>query len=150
NYATAHQWYGELLSHLARHEESLAELRRALEIDPLSLIINVWYGNSLFYSRRYNDAIAQLKKTLELDAGFAWTHQSLANAYQARGNYAEAVKEFARYQELNGEQQIAAQVRDSFAKGGWQGFLRAMTGEQRPASLSGYEKVIFLAALGEK
>ena len=150
NYATAHQWYGELLSHLARHEESLAELQRALEIDPLALIINVWYGNSLFYARRYDDAIAQLKKTLELDAGFARTHQSLANIYQAKGQYAEAVEEFAKYQELSGEQQTAAQVRESFAKGGWQGFLRAMTGEQLPTNLSGYEKVVFLAALGEK
>jgi TolB-like protein len=150
NYATAHQWYGEMLSHLARHDEAVAQLRLALEIDPLALIINVWYGNSLFYARQYNDAIAQLKKTLELDAGFAVTHQSLARVYQARGNYAEAVEEFARYQELNGEQQTATQVRESFAKGGWQGFLRAMTGEQRPPNLSEYEKVVFLAALGEK
>lgn len=150
NYATAHQWYGEMLSHLGRHEEAFAELRLALEIDPLALIINVWYGNSLFYARRYNDAIAQLKKTLELDPGFARTHQSLASVYQVRGNYAEAVEEFARYQELTGEQETAARVRESFAKSGWQGFLRAMTEESRPANVSGYEKVVFLAALGEK
>jgi Predicted integral membrane protein len=150
NYATAHQWYGEMLSHLARHEEAFAELRRALEIDPLALIINVWYGNSLFYARRYDDAIAQLKKTLELDAGFAKTHQSLANIYQAKGNYAEAVEEFAKYQELTGEQHTAAQIRESFARGGWQGFLRAMTLEQRLPNLLEYEKVVFLAALGEK
>ena len=67
-----------------------------------------------------------------------------------RRNYAEAIEEFAKYQELNGEGQTAAQVRESFAKGGWQGFLRAMTGEQRPANLSGYEKVVFHAALGDK
>lgn len=150
NYATAHQWYGEMLSHLGRHEESQAELHRALEIDPLALIINVWYGNSLFYARRYDDSLAQLKKTLELDAGFAITHQSLARVYQARGDYAEAVEEFAKYKELTGEQQTAALIRESFAKDGWQGFLRAMTGKQRPANLSGYEKVVFLAALGEK
>ncbi len=150
NYATAHQWYGEMLSHSARHEESIAQLRCALSIDPFSLIINVWYGNSLYYARRYNDAIAQLKKTLELDDRFALTHQSLANVYQATGNYTEAVEEFAKYQELIGELQTAAQIRKSFAAAGWTGFLRAMTGESRPANVSRYERVGFLAALGEK
>jgi len=150
NYATAHQWYGEMLSHLGRHDEATAQLRLALEIDPLSLIINVMYGNILFYARRYDEAIAQLKKTLELDNNFAITHQCLARIYQARGNYADAVAEFARYQELISDQETATQVRESFVKGGWQGFLRAMTGEHRPANLSAYERVVFLAALGEK
>src|SRR5438445_1620691 len=58
NYATAHQWYGELLTHLGRHEESLAEMRRALQIDPLSLIINRAYGESYLFARRYDEAIA--------------------------------------------------------------------------------------------
>src|SRR6266404_6446259 len=46
NYATAHQWYGILLFDLARNEESQAELRWALEIDPLSVIINLYYADS--------------------------------------------------------------------------------------------------------
>src|SRR5215510_4124598 len=150
NYATAHQWYGEMLSHLAKHEEALAQLQSALTVDPLSLIINVWYGNALLYARRYGDAIAQLKKTLELDSRFALTHQSLANVYQANGNYAEAAEEFAKYHELTDDPQTAAQIRKSFAEGGWNGFLRTMTGDRRPANLSGYERVEFLAALGEK
>src|SRR5438128_8599414 len=44
NYATAHQWFGEMLSYAGRSEESFFEFRRALEIDPLSLPINWNYG----------------------------------------------------------------------------------------------------------
>lgn len=150
NYATAHHWYGVILYCLGRQEEAQTELKRALEIDPLSLIINVSYGECLLYARRYDDAIAQLNKTLELDAGFAAAHSNLARMYLAKGSYADAVSEFARYQELAGEPQTAALMRESFAKGGWQGFLRRMTGEQRPASLPRYEVVVFYAALGEK
>lgn len=62
NYATAHQWYGELLSYLGRFEESFAEFRRALEIDPLSLPVNWNYGVSLNNARRSDEAIAQLKR----------------------------------------------------------------------------------------
>src|SRR5262249_32035975 len=75
---------------------------------------------------------------------------TLFTVYQAKGSYTQAVEEYAKCQELMGEQQTAALVRDSFAKGGWQGFLRAMTGGQRPANLSRYNMVVFLAALGEK
>src|SRR5262249_12575944 len=150
NYATAHHWYGVILYCLGRHEEAKSELKRALEIDPLSLIINVSYGECLLYARRYDEATAQLNKALELDDDFAAAHSNLARMYQAKGSYSEAVSEFARYQELAGEPQTAALMRESFAKAGWQGFLRAMTGEQRPASLPRYEIVVFLAALGEK
>jgi TolB-like protein/Tfp pilus assembly protein PilF len=115
NYATAHQWYGTLLSLLGRHEESFAELRRALDLDPFSLIINKNYGDSLYYARRYDEGMAQLKKTIELNPNFPFAHQDLSSAYQKTGKYAESVEEFARYQELIGEAQAAAQVRESYA-----------------------------------
>ena len=150
NYATAHHWYAVMLFYLGRHDEAREEMKRALAIDPLSLMINVSYGDSMFYARRYDDAITQLKKTLELDAGFAPAHHSLANLYLAKGSYREFIQEYSKYQELSGEQPTAAKTRESFAKGGWSGFLRTMTGEQRPANLSRYELVVFLAALGEK
>jgi len=150
NYATAHQWYSELLTALGRHEEALAEMRRALEIDPLSLIINRQYGVSLLFARKYDEAIGQLKKTLELDANFAVAHSSISLAYRLKGDYDEAVEEFAKYQELIGEQQSAALIRESFTRNGWQGFLRAMVGEHRPANLTPYHAAAFYAALDEK
>jgi tetratricopeptide (TPR) repeat protein len=150
NYATAHQWYGIMLFYLARHEEALAELRRALEIDPLSLIINLDYAESLFYARRYDDAITQLKKTLELNTEFAATYQRFTKFYMVNGSYSEAVRSYATYRELIGDRQSAALIRESFAKGGWEGFLRAITATGQLAKLSRYETVAFYAALGEK
>ena len=120
-----------------------------MEIDPLSLTINRIYGLALLYARKYDEAIAQLKKTLELDAGFAPAHDSLATVYFAKGNYADSVEAFAKSQELFGVPQNAVLVRESFARGGWQGFLRAMTGERRPANLTSYRAATFHAALGE-
>ena len=150
NYATAHQWYSELLTGLGRHEEALAEMRRALEIDPFSLIINRQYGVSLLFARKYDEAVAQLKKTLELDGNFALAHSSISMAYRVTGDYAGCIEELAKFQELNGEHGIAAMMRESFAGGGWQGFLRAMTGTRRPANLTPYNAATFYAELGEK
>ncbi len=150
NSANAHQFYGNLLSQLGRHTESSAKLRRALEIEPLLLTSNRLYGITLFYARKYDEAIAQLKKTIELDAGFAPAHDSLASVYFAKGNYAESVEEFAKSQELSGASRNAVLAREGFARGGWQGFLRSMTGESRPANLASYRAATFHSALGEK
>jgi tetratricopeptide (TPR) repeat protein len=131
NYATAHQYYAELFSQLLKHEESIAEIRRVLEIDPLSLIINRNYGVILFNARRYDEAIAQVKKTLEINANFAQAHFSLSKFYRVKGNHSEFVEGFAKYQELLGEYQNAARSREIFAKAGWKGFLQELIREQR-------------------
>src|SRR4030095_12714270 len=150
SYATAHHWYSELLMGLGRHDEALAEIRWALEIDPLSLILNRQYGASLLFARQYDAAIEQMKKTVELDANFAVGHSTLSVAYRMKGDYAESVEELARFQELIGGAETATLMRESFAEGGWQGFLRAMTDERRPANLTSYNVATFHAALGEK
>jgi len=150
NYATAHHWRGEVLCEQARFEESFAEYRRALEIDPFSLIINRMYGHTLLYARQYDAAVAQLRKTVDLDPNFPSAHFTLALAYEAKGNHAECVEEFAELHRLNGEPQKAALVRESFAKGGWQSFLRTMTGDGKLFNSSSYNAATFYVALGEK
>ena len=150
NSAMAHHFYGNLASRMGRHEEALAKSQRSLEIEPLSLIFNRALGDRLFFFRRYDEAIAQLKKTLELDAGFASAHYMLALAYQMKGNYTEAVEEQAIYQELIGEPQKAALIRESYAKRGWQGFLRTITDERLQFNLAWDDRAPYYAALGEK
>jgi len=149
NYATAHHFYSRLLSAQGRHEESLAKIRRALEIEPLAIPINWYYGQALYYSRKYDESLAHLKKTLELDANFPSAHEWLSVVYRSQGNYAGSVEELAQSQELVGEYQSAAFIRKSFAKGGWQGFMRAMI-KERPSDLHLLTAADFYAALGEK
>lgn len=56
NYATAHHWYGRTaLSALGRFDEAIAEMKKALELDPLSLIMNTDVGATYFMGRRYDD-----------------------------------------------------------------------------------------------
>ena len=62
NYATAHHWFGNsLLVTLGRFDEAIKEGERAVELDPLSLIINADLGSTLMIARRYDEAIAQLR-----------------------------------------------------------------------------------------
>jgi TolB-like protein len=150
NYTMAHQFYGVMLTRLGRQGESVAELRRALEIEPLSMIVNRNYGESFTFSRRYDESVAQLKKTLELDPTFPTTYLSLSIVYQLMGKYAESIESFAKCQELLGHTQTAALARESFARGGWKGYLRAMTGTRRPGELtSSYTVATFHVQLGQ-
>lgn len=129
NYATAHQWYAELLTNAGRFDEAFAEYRRALELEPLSLPINWDLGRSLYMSRRYDESLAQHKKTIELDPGFARAHRTLAEVYRVKGDYANAVEERAKVLDLMGQPENAALIRATFAKDGWVGFLRLVTAE---------------------
>ncbi|MFL6276418.1 MAG: protein kinase domain-containing protein [Blastocatellia bacterium] len=151
NDAEAHQNYGGHLVHQGRFEQGLAEYRRALELDPLSLGINCYYSFALYDARRYDEAIAQSKKAMELDAHSFLPYFSLLLPYRAKGMYAEAIEAFAKSLELSGELQKAALVREIFAKGGWQGFLReAAVGGNGPLDYGAFSKAVNLGWLGRK
>jgi len=147
NYATAHQWYGEMLLNAGRFDEASAEYRRALEIEPLSLPINWDFGRFLYMSRRYDESMTQHKKTIELDPGFARAHRTLAEVYRVKGDYANAVEERARFFDLIGQSQNAALIRATFARDGWLGFLRLVTAENSPLKDSNNSWVVAKAYL---
>jgi TolB-like protein/Tfp pilus assembly protein PilF len=151
NYASAHQWYAELLTELGRTDEALASIERARNLDPMSLIINRIKGRDLIFSGKVDEGIEQLKWTATLDPGFPSAHRDLFDAYQIKGNYAEAVEEFAKATELSGDKSTAALARESFAQGGWKGFLQALTDKSpRPSVLNHVRTSLFYVALGNK
>lgn len=124
-YATAHQWYGEMLSNLGRFEEGLAESRRAVELEPFSPAPNFAFGLNLFKARRYDDAIVQLNRLLEQNPGFADANHFLFQTYAAKGDYERAVQAFITQQSLDGKPAADSQkLKDAFAIKGWDGFLK--------------------------
>ena len=95
NYPTAHHWYAVFLSaNPNRKEETLAEIKRALELEPLSLPINAWYGRILSWTGQLDQAIDELRRTEELDPDFLLTRYRLGTAYAEKGRYDEAIAEF--------------------------------------------------------
>jgi eukaryotic-like serine/threonine-protein kinase len=101
NYAEAHHSYAYYLISRGRMEEAFAEIKRAQELDPLSLSINTDYGEIYYFARRPDEAIAQLKKALELDASFVRAHFLLGRAYAQKGQCAESLSEFQKAKELD-------------------------------------------------
>jgi tetratricopeptide (TPR) repeat protein len=119
NYITAHHWFAEFLSALGRHDEAIAEIRRAIEIDPVSPIVNADAGEILCFARRYDEAIAQLKNTLELEPNFIQAHRFLALAYLQKGMHEESIAELKRAVEIsNRNSVILALLGHSYASSG--------------------------------
>ena len=91
SYADAHLRYAAYLSAMGRHVEALAEMTRAQELDPLSLILNTLLGRTFYFARRYDEAIDQLRKTLEMDPNFERALLFLGLVYAQKGRLSEAI-----------------------------------------------------------
>jgi serine/threonine-protein kinase len=100
-YGPVHIWYSHFLRAMDRTEESLAESRRALECDPLGLVLNMHMGWHHLYSRHYDKAVEQLIKTLELDPTFIIAHVFLGQSYEQMGESSSAIASFEKAVELS-------------------------------------------------
>lgn len=101
DYATAHQWYAELLMWRGRFDEAMRESEAARKLDPLSLIITTDQGALYYFSRQYDRAIEQLNGVLEMDPMFPRAHM-VTNAYVEEGRYADALAKLDAWQRETG------------------------------------------------
>jgi TolB-like protein/Tfp pilus assembly protein PilF len=96
-YATAHQWYAiHYLTATNRLKESIQEMRRALELEPASLVMNTFMGATLYYAGQYDEAIDQCRRTVEMDPNFAVAHWHLGLAYEQKQVFDKAIDEFRK------------------------------------------------------
>jgi TolB-like protein/Tfp pilus assembly protein PilF len=153
NYATAHHWLGADLANVKRFEESLVELRRAEELDPLSPIIGTNLADTLVFARRYDEGIAQYKRTLVREPDFAYAHMALSRAYAEKGMYPEAIAE-ARTAELRGGSAARGFLGLWLAKSGKRDEALKLLGELRQEStrnyVQGYTVALIYIGLGDK
>ncbi len=62
--ANGHHWYAHYLIAARRTAEAGRESRRALELDPLSLVMNTHLGWHLIYAPHYDQALDQLRTAM--------------------------------------------------------------------------------------
>jgi TolB-like protein/Flp pilus assembly protein TadD len=97
NDATARQWFAnDALANVGQTEREIAELKRAVELDPLSLVINSNLGVAYIHAGRLDEAISQLRKTVELDGIFYYSRFNLAQALELKGLIPEATAEYQK------------------------------------------------------
>jgi TolB-like protein/Tfp pilus assembly protein PilF len=134
-YATARHWYGYYLLLVGRPRDAEAEITAALQLDPLSPIINANIGFCRYIGRDYEGALAHLGKALEMHPQFRLIHSYMGLVHVARGSYADAVAAFEKAFDAGAAPSDQAVLAHALARGG--NITRAkgiLTDLQRPAA----------------
>ncbi|MBA2704960.1 MAG: protein kinase [Blastocatellia bacterium] len=155
NYPNAHHWYArENLTIMGQFDKALAEMKRAQELDPLSLIINANFGKAYFNARRYDEAIQQLRKTVEIDQSFFVAHHYLGSAYAMKGAFPEALAEYQKAHQLNDDPHVVALLGRLYAVTGKRAEALATLAQLKETAkqryVADYSVALIYAALGEK
>ena len=123
NSATGHGYYAEWMTIVGRHDQAIAEARRFMEIDPMSMGAKNELSMVLYWARRNEEAMAEAKSVIAIHKDDFGGHLNLGLCLEAKGDYFSAIRELDRAMELWGDQ-------------GWMGFAahtRAVSGDRAGA-----------------
>jgi TolB-like protein/Tfp pilus assembly protein PilF len=90
-YVEAYHWRSTLLSMLGRHADALREKKKALAMDPLSVVIRTDLARMYYFSRDYDQSLEQYRAALDMDPNFGSAHLWLAQVYEQKGLNEEAI-----------------------------------------------------------
>jgi eukaryotic-like serine/threonine-protein kinase len=102
-HASSRQWYAMFLASRSRFDDALGEMKRALDLDPLSLNIQSGLGRILHFAGRLDEAVVQYEHVIHTNPAFGQAHIDLALTRMARGEVSAARGELARAKELLGD-----------------------------------------------
>jgi len=152
-YADGRYFYAYIyLSSMGRHEEAIAEMKRALETDPLSLVINANLAGAYYNARQYDQAIEQGRKTLEIDPEFVVAHLRLQEVYEQTGMYEQAIAE-REHDGAEGRREaslLEKAYRAGGARGYWQKLLELTTDRAKREYVEPAEIAGIYVRLGDK
>jgi TolB-like protein/DNA-binding winged helix-turn-helix (wHTH) protein/Flp pilus assembly protein TadD len=159
--AQVHFFYSNgYLSPFGRHDEAIAEMKTAAELDPFSPPIQSFLGRTYLWARRYDQALAQFQMANNLDLHFAVGHERLAHLYTYIGRFNDAISEESTARTLSGEDpQLVRSREDTLrkalaahgAQGYWRTLLDLSTLKPNPPEAydDAYGLAILYARLGE-
>src|SRR6266511_3356158 len=101
NYPPAHHWYSRLLRSLGRQDEAFSEIKRAAELDPLSLIFLNNIAEIYLDRGDLNASFNTCQRMIELDPNFWPGHSVLGIVHVKQSRFTEATAETLKAVELS-------------------------------------------------
>jgi adenylate cyclase len=156
NNADTHHWYSHFLMSQGRIEESLIQSKRALELSPFDILLNIHLSWHYLYARQYDQAIDQIEKTVEMDKNFAQTYPWLGLILEQKGRYPEAIAAFQKAMKLfpGGSSIAEAELAHAYAvSGNREEARKIISGLEKLAKtkyVSSFQIAAIYAGLGEK
>jgi tetratricopeptide (TPR) repeat protein len=154
NYATAHHWLMFAQLSLGRFDQAITEGKRAIELDPLSVIINADLAWTYSCAHRFDEAETQARKTLEIDPSFFRARYYLGGISGAKGRWDDAISEFQKALDVNNDAYSLAMLGQAYARAGKkdeaQKILARLTDEAKSRYIALYAWALLYDGLGEK
>jgi serine/threonine protein kinase/TolB-like protein/lipoprotein NlpI len=126
NYAEGRAHYAIHLSYARRFDESLAQHRIVLELEPLSVRYNYLLAEFFYWTRAYDRAVEQTRKALELDPNNPLAHELLGFVFEQKGMRKEAIAEWSRALTLTEDQELAQLLDRTCGASGFDAAVRAL------------------------
>ena len=118
-------WYAHYLVAMSRFDESSAEARRAMELDPYSEYVREFSSWAIYLARRYDVALQQCEKSIELFPQAAWPRYHFGIIYEQTGRASESIPEFMKAEERFGiSAESLAELRKVYQVSGEKGYWR--------------------------
>jgi TolB-like protein/Tfp pilus assembly protein PilF len=154
NLAITHYRYGwTFLSVVGRHDEAIAEMKRAMELEPLAIQQGSNYAGVLMYARRFDEAVEQARRTYQLDPHQIGAQNWLCHTLIAAGVHAEAVA-IGEQVRRTAASSINACLGIAYAGTGQRekshAIMAAVKERGKSEYITGYWMAIHHAALGER
>jgi eukaryotic-like serine/threonine-protein kinase len=134
---------------MGRAREAVAECRKAVELDPLSLLNNYVLGNTYYLVREYDNALQQASRTLEIDGRYYHAFTLIGSVKQTTGDYKGAMEQWIKAEQMRGNERRAEELREVFEKSGYRGYARKDAKDHEAAG-DFYNAAVRFAFLGEK
>jgi len=123
-------------------------MRRAENLDPLSLIISADMADILLVARRYDESIQQSRRTMELDPGFAVTHYQLGQAFVQKQMYREGIAELQRAIDLSGgNETFTSTLAYAYARSGRKNEALKILKDLKNRSVNGFSNAAEIALI---
>jgi serine/threonine protein kinase/Tfp pilus assembly protein PilF len=155
NYDDDHHFYCQALDTIGKPQDSIAEMRRALELDPFSLSMNMEMGWSFYVARDYDQAISQCRQVIEMDPNFIAAYSCTAQAYEQKKMYAEAIADMNKARALVGDSPgVIEELACAYALSGQKGEAHKLLDALKQRSVLEYVDpgliALIYTSLGEK
>lgn len=126
SYSLAELQYATYLDAMDRPGEAVTHQQRALDLDPLSFLMNRRLGATLYLARRYDDALTQLQiaSRMEPDQPASF-EQYISSVYEKKGNRDQAAAHDLAALHATQPGLDTAALQETYRRNGWQAYWRA-------------------------